>query len=520
MKRTYRSEHILLVSLGLLGLGVLAGCGTPTIAHKTPKLEAWSPPPARAEAVARAAPASAEATPQPAPEPRVAEPPPETAAAPLAQERKLPTTLVTDLDMSERTDVATVLRALAKSADVNLLISPHVTGQVSFTFRQVPWDEAFRSVIASAGLTYVWDGEILRVLTVEDLRKELEIETIRKERESVKVEMRKTEPLQVQVIKVRYTKATSLGATLQALMTQTLPEGSTDTSVPKTAVTVDEENNAIVVHAKPSDIEKALALVAKLDRPKPQVLIEARIVEAGQDTARQLGIQWGGHYTTVNGNRIQTVGGPGMTTGGYVSDFPSPFTQELSRPYGFTLGFISERMGGGDLLNMQLTALQRDGRIKILSSPSVTTLDNEKAMIESGEERAYRKTTGTGNILDVTLEWKKAVLKLEVTPHVIDGQRLRVEIVANKDSFDETKPQTNGEFPVNTKRASTTVLLFDGQTTVIGGLARETKSNSETGVPILKDIPLLGYLFRNHTRSSQKDDTLIFITPRIIQDEE
>lgn len=518
MKIIHVTSPAWLAGLAVGGLALAAGCNSPLTAHKEPKLDEWGEPSAAPPAPLVQRPASAAATtPLPA-IPMSATPAPEPAAAPSV--RPLPADIISDMDLSGMTDVATVLRAMAKAAGVNMMISPHATGDVSFTFQKVPWNEAFRSVLASSGLTYAWEGDVLRVLTVEDLRRELEIETIQKDRASLKAEMRKTEPMMVQVIKVRFTKALSLGATLKTLIAQAAPEADKESSVPQTAITVDEENNSIILHAKEGDIQKALLLVQQLDRPKPQVRIEARIVEANRDTARQLGVQWGGHHAVANGGRIQTVGGPGMASGGYVSDFPAPFTQELTRPYGLTLGFVSERFGGGELLNMQLTALQKDGRIRILSSPSVTTLDNEKAVIESGEERAYRKTTGTGNILDVSLEWKKAVLKLEVTPHVIDDRRLRVEIAANKDSFDETKPQTNGEYPVSTKHASTTVLLLDGQTAVIGGLSRETKSEAETGVPLLKDIPLLGYLFKNDTQAGLKDETLIFITPRILVGEE
>lgn len=174
------------------------------------------------------------------------------------------------------------------------------------------------------------------------------------------------------------------------------------------------------------------------------------------------------------------------------------------------------RPGGSELLNVQLTALQESGRLQIKANPTVTTLNNESAVIESGEERAYRVSTGTGNELDVSLEWKKAVLLLEVTPHVIDENLLRVQIVANKDSFDETKPQTNNEFPVNTKRARTTVLLHNGETTMIGGFSMESQSSTSAGVPGLSRLPLLGALFRSRSRANRFDETIIFITPTIL----
>ncbi len=430
--------------------------------------------------------------------------------------RKLPTEHIQDMDIPEKTDVVTVLRAMAKAADVNILVGPGVEGEVTFTFRDVPWDQAFQSVISSAGLTWDWEGDVLRVQSVEDVRRELEMKTVRRDREQVRAELRRIEPMQMQIVHIRYVRAKALGDTLRHSLTPSIDE-PVDLLAPRSFVTVDEENNAIIIHAGRENLDKALAMIEELDKPRAQIHIEARIVEATRDTARQLGVQWGGHYQTVEGSRLTTVGGAGVTEQGFISDFPAQFAQELLPTAGFNLGFISEKFTSGELLHIQLTALQRAGQIKILSSPSITTLDHEPAIIESGEERAYRVTTGTGNILDVSLEWKKAVLQLEVTPHIVDREHLRVQISANKDSFDETKPQTNNEFPVNTKHARTTVMLRDGQTVVIGGLALETKSEAETGVPYLMNIPVLGHLFKNRNQTAKFDDTLIFITPRIIQ---
>ena len=222
----------------------------------------------------------------------------------------------------------------------------------------------------------------------------------------------------------------------------------------------------------------------------------------------------------VDNGRLITVGGRGVTHGGYNSDFPAQFAQTTIpgapaiAPVGMTLGFITEEIGGSELLSMQLAALAQKGRILSLSSPSITTLDNEAAIVESGEERAYQKSSSTGVGADI--EWKKAVLKLEVIPHVVDGEYLRVEINANKDAFDETKPASNGEFPVNTKHASTTVLLRNGDTVVIGGLSMETDSSTASGIPGLMDLPVVGALFKNKGQAKNFDETLIFITPKII----
>ena len=480
------------------------------VVHKDPALSEWAPPGEGEAAAPVGRPPALTTAPMEAP----------AAVAPLRLERALPTEVIRNLELADEADVATVLRALGKAANVNLLISPQVTGKMSFTFQDVPWDQAFRSVIISAGLAYAWEGDVLRVMTLDDMKRSLEMETVLKQREDVKAEKRRVEPLMIQVVPIKYSKARNIGATVKALLTATAKEGvpaEVALGGTRASVSVDEENNAIIVHAIREEVEKALALIGQLDRAKPQVHIEARIVEATRDAARQLGVQWGASGARIESGRLVAVGGRGTAGSGYNSAFPAQFAQDLD-PVGMTLGLVSEKIGGSELLTMQLTALQKKGRIQILSSPSITTLDNEAAVIESGEERAYRKTTGTGNEGDVTVEWKKAVLKLEVIPHVVDGEFLRVEILANKDSFDETKPAANNEYPVSTKHASTTVLLRNGETVVIGGLSMESDSSTDAGVPVLMDIPGLGALFKNRRQEKNFGETLIFITPKILAD--
>jgi type IV pilus assembly protein PilQ len=488
---------------------ILAGCATSSVVRKDPTMNEWRSP-GDAVAVTTPAPASLPST-------VVSAPMEQAVITALIERRSLPTNTISDLELADEADVVTILRALAKAADLNVLISPQVSGRMGFAFKNVPWDQAFRSVIHSAGLTYDWEGDVLRVMTIEDMKRGLEMETVIKQREDVRAEKRRIEPMVVQVIPIKYSKARNIGATVKTLLVSVGNRESGVLEASRSTVSIDEENNAIVIHAIRDDSLKAISLVEQLDRIKPQVHIEARIIEATQDTARQLGVQWGGVYAQINGGRMVTMGGQGVTRGGYNSDFPAQFALGAVDPTaGFSLGVISEKIGGSELLNMQLTALQSRGRINILSSPSITTLDNEPAIIESGEERAYRETSGTGNDLDVSVEWKKAVLKLEVTPHVVDGEYLRVEIIANKDSFDETKPQANNEYPVNTKRAQTTVLLRNGETVVIGGLSQEGDSETQSGIPYLMDIPGLGHLFKSRGQAKKFDETLIFITPRIL----
>lgn len=488
-----------------IALALWAGCAAPVVVKKPPALNhgAGSPKPSAAAAAAdrpRALPSVVEDAPRKSPER-----PPEIGL------KDLPTVVLSDLELTDEADVATILRTLAKAAGVNMLVSPQVSGTVAFAFKDVPWDQAFRSVIATAGLNYSWEGDVLRVMTIEDLKRELEMETVLKQRAGVKAEKRRVEPMAIQVIPIKYAKARTIGATLKILLADVADPAAGADYVSRASVSIDEENNAIIVHAIREDLAKAIALVERLDRAKRQVHIEARIVEATRDAARQLGVQWGGNAARLDNGRLLAVNGQGAN--GYGAAFPAQFAQSLD-PVGFTLGMLTEQVGASEWLSLQLTALARKGRIQILSSPSIITLDNEAAIVESGEERAYQKSSTTGAGVD--LEWKKAVLKLEVVPHVVDDDYLRVEIVANKDTFDETKPESNGEFPVNTKHASTTVLLRNGETVVIGGLSKEMDSSSSSGIPFLMDLPVLGSLFRNKGQAKSFDETLIFITPRIV----
>ncbi|TFH14141.1 MAG: type IV pilus secretin PilQ [Lentisphaerales bacterium] len=423
-------------------------------------------------------------------------------------ERSLPTNLVQALDLAGATDVEVVLRTLGKIGNESIMISPTAAGTVDFSFKDIPWDQAFEGVLASAGLTYRWEGDIIRVMTLEDMKRDLELEKVMHERKSLEAQIRAVEPLVLRVVRIKYLNAKKVATMLQQVVSgKTVGQEVTG----RLSVTVDEDNNCLVVHAIRKEADKMSELIARLDRPKALVRIDAEIVEANSITARELGIQWGGNYSgTDNGRMFATTPGVGRD---FNANFPATFHGE---EIGFTLGLLEQSFGHGQLLQVQLSALEEDGKLKILSSPTITTLDNEPATIETGEERAYRETSATGNDLDVSIAWKKAVLKLEVTPHVIDAETLKIQILANKDSFDETRPESNGELPVNTKNAKTTVILRNGQSTVIGGLQQRTRNTTESGVPFLKNIPLLGRLFKGTSEGSSMDEILIFITPYIL----
>jgi type IV pilus assembly protein PilQ len=250
-------------------------------------------------------------------------------------------------------------------------------------------------------------------------------------------------------------------------------------------------------------------------------------VETSNDTARALGVQWGGlFYGTSNDNNLW-LGPNGVNFEdrrsivdeegqpieylwpvGNISNFPINLQDNI----GLSLGFLFQNIGR-TALSLQLQALQQEGRLNILSSPSITTLENQIALIESGS-RIPIQTVENG---EVNIEYVQATLRLEVTPNVIDRDALKLKILTNKDEPDFSRPVA-GNPTIITKKAETNVILLNGQTTVIGGLNKETTSSNQSGIPYLKDVPGLGWLFGSRSRSGAMEDVLIFITPYILEE--
>ncbi len=429
-------------------------------------------------------------------------------------ERRLPTEKVS-LKMHE-TDVAVLLRALARIADQNVMINEGVKGKISINAKDAPWDQVFRGILRTQGLTYRWEGEIIRVMSVEDMEHDLRMDAIQEKRKLQEMGLKRVEPLMTKIIGVDYADANKLKENLQQFLTKD-KEGK-----PRGSVKVDEHTNSLIIQAIREDIARMIPLIQGLDRPTPQILIEANIVETTRETARQLGIQWGGLYhngdywISPGANTGEVMGKtltPGIDpTSGIAANFPAEFSKDA----GLTLGIVTEDIGNY-LLNVQLSALQDEGKLNILSSPSITTVDNQKATIESGAEIPFQTVTGVGSNQTVELEWKTATLKLEVTPHVIEEKMLKLNINTTKDEVDFTNT-VQGNPTILTKKAETNVILLDGQTTVIGGLNKEKTVRTNTGIPWLKDIPFLGYLFKSEGRDNKMEEVLIFITPHILKE--
>lgn len=456
--------------------------------------------------------------------------------------KSLPTEKVT-LKMRQA-DVRAVVRALARASGQNILIKNDVKGEINVDFKDVPWDQAFTSILRSQGLSYVWDEDIIRVLSLEDMEQSLKISAVQDKRMAQEVEIKRVEPLLTMVVNVDYADPESLKDSLQDFITKD-KEGK----LQRGSVKLDKHSNSLIVQAIRNDIERMIPIIEKIDKPTSQINIKANIVETSKETARNLGIQWGGMYGRPIGDRSLyiTPGGSGGTAGSLTAPFSGSYnpTSRGSATtgggggagagagisgQGFGVNFPAEGMSatasaslglmfgtiGGNILDLQLNALQKDNKINILSSPSITTLDNQTAFTENGERVPYVSTAtsgGGGSTQDV--KWEDAVLRLEITPHVIDGKSLKMKILVKKDEVDMTRQVQGNPFIIK-KQTSTTLIVENGETIVISGLSKQRNADSTSGVPGLKDIPGLGWLFKGEGKGGEMEEVLIFITPTIL----
>lgn len=434
-------------------------------------------------------------------------------------EKSLPTDMV-NFKM-RNTDVKMVIRALARAANQNILVKSDIQGRISVDFNRVPWNEAFLSILNSQALTYEWDGNIIRIMNLKDMKDNLELK-------SLQVRKREKLPLLTMIIPVNFADTEKLCENVAEFLTKDA-KGN-----PRGSVKVSEHTNSLIIQATRTDLKKIVDMVKKIDRPTTQILIEANIVETTKSTARSLGVQWGGMYAnTWNGNNyFITPGGSGGAVGtnpavsggyspaygsagisghGYGVNFPAS-TSAISAAGGVgSLGLMFGKIGGS-ILDMQLNALQNAGKLNILSSPSISTLDNQMAFTENGSKVPYVSVDKDGNR---QVKFEDVVLRLEITPHVIDGVNIKMKINVKKDEVDDTR-NVQGNPYIYRKQTDTTLIVKDGETIVISGLTKKKSQDKGSGVPGLKDIPVLGWMFKGEDTSDQMEEVLIFITPHLL----
>ena len=438
--------------------------------------------------------------------------------------------------------VPVVLRTLARIANINIILNESISGLANVDIKNVPWDQAFLSLIDAYGLAYDWSGQILRVVTVEDLNVKKALleakqgfEQSKKNHNVAMSQIKKTqellEPLITKIVKIHYADLKSLQLNLEKYLKGEGKEGEGEDSASKKiessqSIMFDEFSNSLIIQATKADINKIMPIINELDKPIKQVRIEAHIVEANSDIAKELGIQWGGvglkgtsdnNRYSIGGDMTSVSGSPMVDDSGnavaYDPNAGSIVNLPIVSTQGLALGILAENIGSFRLY-AQLSALEQQGELNILSKPSITTMDHRKAIIKSGKEVPFQ-TIADGT---TTIEFKEAVIKLEVVPHIIDDNIIRLEIVTHKDELDWSNP-VNGNPTIITKNAETRVTLFNGQTTVIGGLNKERFTDGESGVPGLKNIPGLGWLFKSTNNEKEMEELLIFITPYVLKEQ-
>ncbi len=411
------------------------------------------------------------------------------------------------LDLKDA-DVQNVLRLLADVSKLNIVASEDVTGKITIKLRNVPWDQALDVVLAAKGLDKVRNGNIIRVAPATTLRKEEQLAADR-----LQTQLR-LEPLTVRLIPLSYATAESIAPKVQSLLSE------------RGKVSVDTRTNVLIVEDIAANLVRAERLVRTLDTQTPQVLIEARIVEARSSFSREVGIQWGGrtNFNRRYGNqtglefpnsigltggaddRFSGAGAP-ITTPNYAVNLPATVGTGGGGALGLVLGSLTDSA----VLNLRLSAAEAVGRIKIVSAPRVVTLDNEEARILSGERVPITVLTANGP----TTRFINANIELKVRPHVTQDGSIFMKVSATKNELSD-RVDFLGVPGILIKEAETQMIVDDGDTAVLGGLYKRNTAENDTMIPWLGNIPVLGWLFKRNSREDLRDELLIFISPRIV----
>jgi len=454
----------------------------------------------------------------------------------------------------QNVEVRSVLQVIADFTGLNIITSDTVQGSLTLRLKDIPWDQALDIILQSKDLDMRKSGNVVRIAPREELaiRERQQLESA--------AQISELEPMQVESFQLNYMKAADFANLLSTNRQQQFGLGAGQTAttggqgsiLSKRGVAfVDPRTNVLFVQDTAPRLEEVRRMIRQLDVPIRQVLIEARIVIAGDKFSRQLGVRFGqqtgfsfnrGRYSVGSTGSLNTQ--PTVRTEGdrIVRDTRTPTPFEIASPtvapYGYPgysdpqslninlpianaagqLAMTLINLGSGNLINLELSALEAENRGKVVSSPRVITADNQKAQIEQGTEIPY-VTPSTSNS-PATVQFKKAVLRLDVTPQITPDNRIIMTVEVRKDSVGSYVQVGQGfQVPaIDTKNVVTQIMVNNGDTAVIGGIYEETIRNDVDKVPYLGDIPLFGYLFKQTGRSSEKTELLIFLTPRVVKE--
>lgn len=404
-------------------------------------------------------------------------------------------------------EVRSVLQLIADFTGLNLVASDTVTGSITLRLQNVPWDQALDLILKTKGLDKRQIGNVLLVAPAEEIaaREKLELETSK--------QIAELAPVRLDIIQVNYAKAGDIVELIKA---------DDELISDRGFVSSDVRTNTISVRETADKLEEIRRLVSTWDVPVRQVSIEARIVRAQTNVAENLGVRWGGAAYDVSGDNVFAIGGSQsaveearQAAGGTNNTvtFPGALAVDLGvsgeGASSFAIGWGSDDF----LVDLELSALESDGRAEVVSQPRVVTADRQTASIKSGEEIPYQEASSSGA---TSVSFKEAVLSLEVTPQITPDDKIIMDLVVNQDSRGEV---TAGIPSINTNEVTTQVLVGNGETVVLGGIFQSEVATTVTKTPFLGDIPYLGRLFKRTERIDERSELLIFITPKIIKND-
>jgi type IV pilus assembly protein PilQ len=449
----------------------------------------------------------------------------------------------------QNVEVRAVLQVIADFTGLNIITSDTVQGSLTLRLKDIPWDQALDIIMQTKGLDMRKNGNIVMIAPREELALK------EKQQLEAQIQIGDLEPLVSESFQLNYIKAQDLLNLISTNQQQQFGAGAGQTAttggqgsfISKRGVAmVDPRSNILFVQDTAARLEEVRKIIRQIDTPPRQVLIEARIVVAGDKFSRQLGVRFGAQTGfTINNKYSGGVGGSlntqpvvktegdrliretrtqtpfelasGLASAGY-SDSPQlNINLPVANPAG-QLALTLINLGSGNLINLELTALESDGRGKVVSSPRVVTADNKKARIEQGTEIPY-VTPGSANS-PATVAFKKAVLVLDVVPQITPDNRIIMNVEIRKDSVGQFVPVQGGGFvpSIDTKNVVSQIAVNNGDTAVIGGIYEETINDDVTKVPFLGDLPVVGWAFRLQGRTTEKTELLIFLTPRVVKD--
>ena len=449
----------------------------------------------------------------------------------------------------QNVEVRAVLQVIADFTGLNIITSDTVTGSLTLRLKDIPWDQALDIIMQTKGLDMRKNGNVVLIAPREELAVK------EKQQLEAQQQISELEPLVTESFQLNYMRVQDFASMLASNRQQQFGAGAGQTAttggqgsiLSKRGVAIgDPRTNILIVSDTPSRLEEVRKLIRQLDTPVRQVTIESRIVIADDKFSRQLGVRFGVQTGFTLQNRYAGGFGGSLSTQPVVHTEGNTVTRDTrtQTPYELASGLASAgysdspqlnvnlpvlnpagqlaltliNLGSGNLINLELSALEADSRGKVVSSPRVVTQDNGKASIEQGTEIPY-VTPGTANN-PATVQFKKAVLRLDVTPQITPDNRVTMIVEIRKDSVGQLVPTGTGGFipAIDTKNVTTQITVNNGDTAVIGGIYEEVLNNDVNKVPFLGDLPILGYLFKQTNKTIEKTELLIFLTPRVVKE--